>query len=99
VSAFRQAPDTTGERFSPGARYDGFLEGFQVQFKAVLPEHFDEYLGWDKWLYGGKNFEALQIIYPSTEGIWPWELAASDWFCHRQPILNDNLGKNGLTSR
>jgi Domain of unknown function (DUF4262) len=78
-----------GEQFARGARYEGFLEGFQVQFEAVAPEHFDEYLGWDKWLYGGKNFEALQIIYPTTDNVWPWEPGASDWFRQRQPILSE----------
>ncbi|HXU87235.1 MAG TPA: DUF4262 domain-containing protein [Methylomirabilota bacterium] len=86
-----------GERFLPGSRYDGFLEGFRVQFEVVAAEHFDEYLGWDKWLYGGKNFEALQIIYPTTDGIWPWESGASDWFRQRQPILSEKLRMRRLT--
>jgi hypothetical protein len=86
-----------GERFVPGARYDGFLDGFQVQLEVVAPKHFDEYLGWDKWLYGGKNFEALQIIYPTTNGVWPWESGASDWFRQRQPILSQDAPKGSPT--
>lgn len=86
-----------GERFAPGTRHEGFLEGFRVQFEVVTPAHFDDYLGWDKWLYGGKNFEVLQIIYPTTDGIWPWEPRASEWFRERQPILSDHLRKGGLT--
>jgi hypothetical protein len=80
-----------------GGRYEGFLEGFKVQFEAVASERFDEYFGWNKWLYRGKNFEVLQIIYPTTDGVWPWEPAASEWFRQRQPILSDQLRKGGLT--
>jgi hypothetical protein len=88
-----------GVRFVLGVRYEGFLEGFQVQFEVVMPEHFDEYLGWAKWLYSGKSFEALQIIYPTTDGIWPWDPGVSDWFRQRQPILCEHLRKGRLTSR
>jgi hypothetical protein len=86
-----------GEKFEPGCRYEGFLEGFKVQFEVVTSDHFDEYLGWNKWLYRGKSFEVLQIIYPTTDGVWPWEPAASQWFRERQPILCDHLRRGGLT--
>jgi hypothetical protein len=78
-----------GERFERGARYEGFLEGFSVQFGAVARRHFDAYLGWDKWLYGGKAFEVLQIIYPTTNGVWPWDANASEAFRERQPLLGE----------
>jgi hypothetical protein len=87
----------TGERFAPGGRYEGFLEGFQVQFEAVAPDHFHEYLGWDMWLYRGRNFEVLQLIYPTTDGVWPWEPDASDWLRQQQPTLSDIMRKGGLT--
>jgi Domain of unknown function (DUF4262) len=86
-----------GDTFEAGGQYDGFLEGFKVQFEVVSSCYFDEYLGWNKWLYRGKAFEVLQIIYPTTDGIWPWEPAASEWFRQRQPILCDQLRKGGLT--
>jgi hypothetical protein len=79
-----------GERFVSGSRYDGFIEGFQVRFEIIAPKYFDEYLCWNEWLYGGKGFEALQIIYPTTDGIWPWETRAADCFRWRQPILSKN---------
>jgi hypothetical protein len=86
-----------GERFAAGSRYDDFLEGFKVQFEVVTSEHFDEYLGQNKWLYRGKNFDVFQIIYPTTDGVWPWEAAASEWFRQRQPVLCGHLRKGGLT--
>jgi len=87
----------TGERFNPGERYDGFLDGFQVQFGSVAPEHSREFLGWNGWLYGGKNFEVLQIVYPTIEGLWPWDPIASEWFRQRQPVLSHYVSKGGPT--
>lgn len=76
-----------GERFAAGTRHDGFLDGFDVQFELVTPDHVDNYLGWNTWLYRANSFEVLQIVYPTTDGIWPWEPGAPEWFRERQPIL------------
>jgi hypothetical protein len=81
----------SGERFTSGARYDRFLVGFSVQFEPVAAEHFDAYLGWDVWLYEGRDFEVLQLIYPTVDGVWPWEESASDWFRRRQPLLSNRM--------
>jgi hypothetical protein len=78
-----------GERFANGKEYSGFIEGFPVQFELVAPQHYDEYFGWTKWLYGGTAFSVLQIVFPTTEGVWPWDSRASEWFRKRQPILSD----------
>jgi hypothetical protein len=76
-----------GEKFESGKRYNGFIEGFEVQAQKVDRSFYDEYLGRNLWLYKGPNFEALQFIYPATNGIWPWDARASAWFKSRQPIL------------
>ena len=76
-----------GEMFTTGRRCAGFLEGFDVLFEKVDEEFYREYFGWDLWLYAGPAFDVLQIVYPTTAGIWPWEPAASDWFRKRQPLL------------
>ncbi|MEL1263950.1 DUF4262 domain-containing protein [Pseudoxanthomonas putridarboris] len=76
-----------GESFVPGVLYLGFLEGFAVQFGPVAREHKGEYMRSATWLHQGPNFEALQLIWPSTTGIWPWDPEASDWFRANQPLL------------
>ena len=76
----------SGEIFEPDKFYEGFLEGFQVTFKAVEKKHYSEYFGWAKWLYEGDNFRVLQLIYPSTSGLWPWDQSAPEdftWFIPR----------------
>jgi hypothetical protein len=77
----------TGEEFVPGKRYEGFLEGFDVQFGPVSREHRDEYMRSATWLHGSPDFSALQLIYPNTSGVWPWDDDADEWFRANQPIL------------
>lgn len=79
-----------GDKFVPGEYYAGFIEGFDVLVETVEREFYREYFGWDLWLYDGANFEVLQIIYPTTDGVWPWECDEADWFRTRQPLLTRN---------
>jgi hypothetical protein len=78
-----------GDEFFSGHADSGFLEGFDVRFERVAKAHYPTYLGWDLWLYGGAGFEAVQVIYPTTDGIWPWDSAAPSWFKEQQPLLLD----------
>ncbi len=68
-------------------QYDGFLEGFPVLFRSVHRAHYREHFGWDSWYYGGDGFDVIQLIVPSTSGIWPWDPAAPEAFRQRQPLL------------
>lgn len=79
-----------GESFEPGKYYEGFLEGFEVTFQEVSKEHYKEYFGWGLWLYKGNNFKVLQLVYPSTSGIWPWDQNAPESFTWLQPLLSEN---------
>jgi len=63
----------TGENFHTDRFYNGFLDNFDVTFKMVKKKYFKEYFGWARWLYNGNNFNALQLIYPNVNGIWPWD--------------------------
>ena len=76
-----------GERLVPGQLYSGFIEGFEVLAEEVPLEAYDEYFGQNLNLYGGSNFRVLQLIYPTTTGVWPWSEQASEYFRNRQPVL------------
>jgi hypothetical protein len=76
-----------GERLHAGRHYTGFIEGFEVLAVAVRREHYQEYFGYDLWLYEGPSFEVLQLAYPNTSGVWPWEKGADEWFRTWQPLL------------
>jgi Domain of unknown function (DUF4262) len=79
----------SGELLISGHRYAGFIEGFDVLATDVDASNYDEYLGYNLWLYQGQNFKVLQLVYPNTSGIWPWEKPESDWFRSWQPLLSD----------
>ncbi|RUX71406.1 DUF4262 domain-containing protein, partial [Mesorhizobium sp. M7A.F.Ca.CA.004.08.2.1] len=34
------------------------------------------------------DFRVLQLIYPTVDGIWPWQAEASNWFRAWQPLLD-----------
>ncbi len=77
----------SGVLFEPGRLYEGFLDGFSVYFEPARPELLTDYtLGCDRY-YHGKAYPTMQILWPSTTGVWPWEPAASDWFKRNQPLL------------
>lgn len=76
-----------GERFEVGKYYSGFLEGFDVCVGAVPVSVYDDYFGQDIDFYGGRDFQVVQVIYPTTKGIWPWTVDAPESFLQWQPVL------------
>ncbi len=83
----------TGKRFELGVEYQDFLEDFPIQFAQVMRKYRERYMLSTSWLYGGPEFEALQLIWPSTSGIWPWQSEAPNWLCDIQPLLFEVSGK------
>jgi hypothetical protein len=77
-----------GETFEPGNYYSDFLGGFEVCFAKVDKSYYKEYFGWGRWLNEGNDFDMLQLIWPTTEGVWPWSPDKSEYYEWAQPILN-----------
>jgi len=77
-----------GEMFRAGETHIGFLDGFSVTFREIDKTQYAEYLGWGRWLYRGDDFPALQMVWPSKTGHWPWDDQASSWYRSRQPMLD-----------
>ncbi len=76
-----------GERFAVGQYYGGFLEGFEIYIGAVPKSVYDDYHGQNIDFYGGRDFEVVQVIYPTTKGVWPWAEDAPESFQEWQPVL------------
>lgn len=78
----------SGLRFEPGRLYPGFLGGgFEVYVEPViLNAVVDFMLGCVRW-YGERPWRAVQIVYPSVQGVWPWETRAPEWLVKGQPML------------
>lgn len=62
-----------GERFLPGARADGILDGAPVRFAAVAREHQAGPLSYASWVHRRRGFQAVQLLVPDGEGRWPGE--------------------------
>lgn len=76
-----------GAVFERGRLYDGFLEGFPVYIEPARRSSLTEYtLGCDRY-YKGAPYPVVQIVWPSTAGVWPWQANASEWFKANQPML------------
>jgi hypothetical protein len=76
-----------GERFRTGDTLQGLLEGFPVQLRPVRDEHIEPHFGWGRWFYDGRAFPVLQLVWPTTSGVWPWEDRATEEFRRKQPLL------------
>ena len=76
-----------GERFEPGKFYAGFIEGVEVAVADVPHSAYADYFGKSLDFYGGPKFSVLQIIYPTENGVWPWEQGAEQSFREWQPVL------------
>jgi hypothetical protein len=76
-----------GEHFEPGRLYSGFVDGFDLLAEEVPVSKYDDYFGRGLSYYEGEHFRILQLVYPSTSGVWPWSPDAPESFRNRQPIL------------
>jgi hypothetical protein len=55
----------------------------------VSKRHYREYLGWNRWFYGGDSFPCLQLVWTDREGNFPWQPGFSSEFEGLQPDLTD----------
>jgi hypothetical protein len=60
-----------GRAFRPGDVTDCVLDGYDVRFGAVSPDRRSELLTYAAWLNRRRPFEALQVILPDRQGVWP----------------------------
>ncbi len=47
--------------------------GYNVIFKSIRPEHFNEYLGTAVRYYQGKPFDAVVMFLPDKQHRFPWD--------------------------
>jgi hypothetical protein len=64
-----------GHRFETDTPYDNVLAGgYNVIFKSVKLQHFEEYLGTAMRYYGDRPFEAIVMFYPDKNHRFPWKI-------------------------
>ena len=77
-----------GRRFSHGMRVQDMLDSSEGELREVHPSHFPQWFGWNLALYGSTGFRMQQLVYPGTDGSWPWEPQSGKWFKRWQPVLD-----------
>jgi len=76
-----------GTRFESGVLYPGFLKGFEIYIEPTDASTLTDYtLGCTRF-YGDKPYSVVQLIWPSTSGVWPWQQEASEWLRLNQPLF------------
>lgn len=76
-----------GKKFKPGVAYRGFLRGFPVYVEPADPKKTPGFMFACNRLYGDFGYPAVQIVIPTTQGVWPWEKGAGRAFRKIQPLI------------
>ncbi len=76
-----------GKRFKRGRKYFGFLQGFPVYFEPARRARYVRYAYGCARYYGEREYSMVQLVWPSTKGVWPWNKSASKWLVRNQPML------------
>ena len=73
-----------------GTPIDTILPGIPCHFIEVHPRYYPDYVGFARWYYRKRNFPMTQIVWPNTDGQYPWEEDAPASFKEWQPILGSS---------
>lgn len=77
-----------GERFKPGTIDHEIIPGYPVLLQRVARAHYTRWLTQAAHLYPTAAFQAVQLVWPSSDLTWPWESA---WpHPEPQPLLTSN---------
>ena len=89
-----------GETLVPGKLYDGFLEGYKIQFLAVDEDYYWHYVGYGGWFYDRSfDFPLLQLVWPDKQQHFPWEEEFNPDWKFKQPLLDRNTDFKFLEER
>lgn len=69
---------------------DELLEGYPCVFVQVPETEYHEHVGYCRCYYEGNSFPLYQIVWPSNNGIYPWNADASEAFRSAQPVLGQS---------
>lgn len=80
-----------GETFAPGRRCPGLLPAGDAAFVEVSHAHRFFNLTYARWLYGGADFRALQLVWPDAAGRYPWDEGFEQIRGHEQEDLSEDV--------
>lgn len=80
----------TGVAFTTDTLYDGFLEGYPVQFLPVDAAYYPYYPAVGCYFYEHASFPVLQLLWPDKQSRFPWEPDFNPDWRRKQPLLDRN---------
>jgi hypothetical protein len=76
-----------GREFKDGQSYTDVIDNYRCYFQEIPTEKYRDYLGWDIWFYGDKEFGAVQMLWPTVSNIYSWDENADEDIKDAQEIL------------
>lgn len=75
-----------GKRYETGEKHNDILDGYDCIMINIEKKFYEEYLGYAMWYYNS-HFPAIQCIYPTVKGYFPWQNEWPKEINHLQPLL------------
>jgi len=66
---------------------DTLIRGAVCHFIEVADCYYPDYVGFARWFYRRRHFPLYQIVWPNTDGHYPWSVDAPNTFKNWQPVL------------
>ena len=66
---------------------DALIKNYECAFVEVPTHRFNDYVFSALWFYAGANFPLYQVVWPDSEGRYPWNKGAQLDPRYKQPIL------------
>ena len=76
-----------GYRYEDRRRESDLLKDYECEFRLVRPKRYVGLLNYAIWYYHGKEFPALQLVWPDSKGNFPWESDFDERFKKDQLLL------------
>jgi hypothetical protein len=71
--------------------YPDFIGDYDVRLLTVDKAWYKYYFGYGIWFNEGRDFPALQIVWPDKKGLFPWEEDFNPAWKAGQQLLDRNL--------
>lgn len=80
-----------GKTFADRQKARGIVKKQPLAFRKVAERYYDDYVGQGQIYHqSDSNWPLLQIIWPDTQGRFPWQEGFEERFRAQQPLLFDN---------
>jgi hypothetical protein len=66
---------------------DALINDYLCCVVEVPASQYYEHVGYCRWYYQGNGFPLYQVVWPSRDGVYPWDQHATPGFRAAQPVI------------